>query len=154
MKASIGIVALALVCSGEAFAQSQQDAAAVCTAAERHYAAIRAGDMDAILEHHAPEFTFFTSDGGLLWTFRSLDQQRTEFQEMDPSIASKTYIRHCSAQVYGNTGIATYYLVGSVTSGGKTTSGTWRVTEVWVKQGNEWKEAHHHESPLLDSVRP
>ncbi len=152
MKASIGIVGLALVCSGQAFAQSQQDAAAVCAVAERHYAAIRAGDINTILQQHLPEFTFFTSDGGLLWTFRSLDQQRTEFQEV--SFTSKTHIRHCSAQVYGNTGIATYYLVGSVTSGGNTASGTWRVTEVWVKQGNEWKEAHHHESPLLGSVRP
>jgi ketosteroid isomerase-like protein len=154
MRASIGAVTLALVYSGEAVAQSQQDAAAVCAVAERHYAAIRAGDVNAILQQHLPEFTFFTSDGGLLWTFRSLDQQRTEFQEMAPSFTSKTYIRHCSAQVYGNTGIATYYLVGSVTIGGNTTSGTWRVTEVWVRQGNEWKEAHHHESPLLASVRP
>ena len=153
MKASIGIVALALFCPGQTFAQSAPDAATICAVAERHYAAIRAGDLNTILQQHLPEFTFFTSDGGLLWTFRSLDQQRTEFQG-DPSFASKTYIRHCSAQVYGNTGIATYYLVGSVTSGGKTTSGTWRVTEVWVKQGNEWKEAHHHESPLLGSVRP
>jgi len=154
MKASIGIVALALVWSGDAFAQSQEDAAAVCAVAERHYAAIRAGNFNAILQQHLPEFTFFTSNGGLLWTFRSLDQQRTEFQETEPSFTSKTYIRHCNAQVYGNTGIATYYLVGSVTVGGNTTSGTWRVTEVWVKQGNEWKEAHHHESPLLGSVRP
>ena len=153
MKASIGVVALMLVCSGGAVAQSQQDAAAVCAVAERHYAAIRAGDTNLILQQHLPEFTFFTSDGGLLWTFRSIDQQRAEFQD-DPTFASKTYIRHCSAQVYGNTGIATYYLVGSVTSGGKTTSGTWRVTEVWVKQGNEWKEAHHHESPLLGPARP
>jgi len=149
MKASIGIVTLALVCSAEAFAQSQQDAAAVCAVAERHYAAIRAGDVNAILQQHLPEFTFFTSGGGLLWT-----KHRTEFQEMAPSFTNKTYVRHCSAQVYGNTGIATYYLVGSVTIGGNTTSGTWRVTEVWVKQGNEWKEAHHHESPLLGSVRP
>ena len=81
MKASIGIIALALACSGQAFAQSQQDAAAVCAVAERHYTAIRAGDINAILQQHLPEFTFFTSDGGLLWTFRSLDQQRTEFQD-------------------------------------------------------------------------
>lgn len=153
MKASIGIVALALVCSTEAVAQGQQDAAAVCAIAERHYAAIRAGDFNTVLQQHLPEFTFFTSGGGLLWTFRSLDQQRSEFQA-DSSFSSRTYIRHCSAQVNGNTGIATYYVVGQVTSGGKTTSGTWRVTEVWVKQGNEWKEAHHHESPLVGGVRP
>lgn len=154
MKASIGLVALALVCTSEAFAQNQQDAAAVCAIAERHYAAIRAGDINTVLQQHTPHFTFFTSDGGLLWTLRSLDHQRTEFGETDPTWTSKTYIRHCEAQVYGITGIATYYLVGSVTSNGITTNGTWRVTEVWVKQGNEWKEAHHHESPLLGSVRP
>jgi len=122
--------------------------------AERHYAAIRAGDMNTVLQQHLPEFTFFTSDGGLLWTFRSLDHQRAELLETAPSFSFKTYIRHCSAQVYGNTGIAAYYLVGSVTIGNNTSTGTWRVTEVWVRQGNDWKEAHHHESPLLGSVRP
>jgi len=153
MKTSIGIV-LALVCSGQAFAQGQQDAAAVCAVAERHYAAIRAGDNNTVLQQHLPEMTWFQGEGGLLWSFRSLDEQRTGIQEAYPSYTTTTNIRHCTAQVYGNTGIATYYLTGSVTSGGNTTSGTWRVTEVWVRQGNDWKEAHHHESPLLGSVRP
>jgi len=145
-------IALTFLFTVQIAAQGTQDEAAVCAAAEGHYAALRAGDMDTVVSHHLPEFTFFVSDGGLLWTFRSLEQQRKEFKEMTPDFASKTYVRHCSAQVYGNTGIATYYLVGTVTGGGKTQSGTWRVTEVWVRQGNEWKEAHHHESPLLDSV--
>ena len=73
---------------------------------------------------------------------------------MAQSLISKTHIRHCNAQVYGNTGIATYYLVGSVSVDGKTTTGTWRVTEVWIKRGAESKEAHHHESPLLAGVTP
>lgn len=154
MKPSVAVVALALVCSGRALAQGQPDAAAVCGVAERHYAAIRAGDFTAVTQQHLPEFTYFAGDGGLLWSFHSLEQQRAEFQATAPSFSSKTYIRHCSAQVFGNTGIATYYLVGAVTIGTSTSTGTWRVTEVWVKQGNEWKEAHHHESPLLGSVRP
>jgi ketosteroid isomerase-like protein len=154
MKALASLIALALVSSAQVFGQPQQDAAAVCGAAEKHYAAIRAGDTDTVLQQHLPDFTFFTSDGGLLWSFPSLDRQQTELIETDPSFASQTHIRHCSAQVYGTTGIATYYIVGTVTSQGSTTSGTWRVTEVWVKQGNDWKEAHHHESPLLGSVMP
>lgn len=154
MKTLASLVALTFVTASAALAQGTQDAAAVCAMAERHYATIRVGDTDAILQHHLPEFTFFTNDGGLLWTFRSIDQQRTEFQERTPSFSSKTYIRHCSAQVYGITGIATYYLVGSVTIGNETTTGTWRVTEVWVRQGNEWKEAHHHESPLFGGLLP
>jgi len=147
------VFALTLVWSGSAIAADKQPAAAVCGAAERHYEAIRADDMDTVLAQHSPSFTFFTSDGGLLWSFESIEQQRAELQGTDPSFASNTYVRHCSAQLYGDVGIATYYLVGTVTSAGQSTSGSWRVTEVWVKDGNDWKEVHHHESPLLDSVR-
>jgi len=154
MRAWIGVVALSLVCSAQGFAQGQPDAAAVCAVAEKHYAAIRAGDSNTILQQHMPDHTYFPGDGALLWAFLSIQQQRTEFQEMAQSFINKTYIRHCNAQVYGSTGIATYYLVGSVAVDGRTTTGTWRVTEVWVKQGTEWKEAHHHESPLVAGIAP
>lgn len=153
MKHLLCALVLALLSAGQLLAGDSPDGQSVCAMAERHYAAVRAGDMDAVIKQHLPEFTFFVNDGGLLWTFRSLEQQRSEFKEVTPDFKSQTYIRHCSARVYGDTGIATYYLVGSVTAQGKTQTGTWRVTEVWVKQGNEWKEAHHHESPLLGSVR-
>ena len=153
MKTSFCFLALTLILSGQIVAQDQQGAADVCAAAEEHYAAIRARDMNTIVQQHLPEFTFFTNDGGLLWTFDSLDQQHSGF-ESDPTFSSQTFIRHCSAQVYGDTGIATYYLTGAVTTAGVTRTGTSRVTEIWVKQQGEWKEAHHHESPLLESVRP
>jgi len=136
--------------SGEAPAQVGPDA--VCEAAEQHYVAIRADDLDSVLQQHVPEFTHFTSEGGLLENYESVDQQRTAFTAV--TYTSNVDIRHCSAQLYGDVGIATYYLVGSVTVGSDTTSGTWRVTEVWVRQGNQWKEAHHHESPLLGAVDP
>lgn len=150
--ASIAIVAPALVFASpqHAVAQSAQERAEVCEVAEEHYAAIRNNDMEAVLDQHLPDFTFFVNDGGLLWSFDSLDQQRSDFEE--PTFTARTMIRHCSAQRFGDVGIATYYLVGSVTLGDVTTNGTWRVTEVWVRQGNQWKEAHHHESPLLDAV--
>ena len=133
-------------------AAAQAGAAAICKAAEQHYVAIRANDLDTVLQQHVPEFTHFTSEGGLLESYESVDQQRTAFTEV--TYTSNTDIRHCSAQLYGDVGIATYYLVGSVTVGSNTTSGTWRVTEVWVRQGNAWREAHHHESPLLGAAGP
>lgn len=37
-------------------------------------------------------------------------------------------IRHFNAQIYDDL--------------------AWRVSAVWVRQGSEWKEAHHHEPPL------
>lgn len=154
MRYLLATFGIALACSGPAYAQSQ-DAASVCAASERHYAAIRAGDMNAVREQHVPDVTLFPENGGPLLSLAKVQW------EPDPSYRNTTYITQCSAQVYGNVGIATFYLVGSVTLGeswpppyeGHTLSGTWRVTEVWVKQGNEWKEVHHHESPLLGSVR-
>lgn len=153
METAIGILALSLACASQAFAQAQADPQSVCAASEKHYAAIRTDDTASVLQHHAGEFTMFSGDGGLLWSFQSTDQQRVEFA-VTPDYASRTYVRHCNAQVYGSVGVSTFYLVGSVTAGGNTTKGTWRVTEVWVKQGNEWKEVHHHESPLVAAPRP
>jgi len=128
-------------------AQSQQDVASVREAVERHYAAINARDSIAIRQQHLPEFSHFSLRGGLL---RSSGEQSPESQA---SRTSNQHIRHFAAQVYGNVAVATYYLVGSVTFGEESLTGTWRVTEVWVCQGNEWKEAHHHESPLQATVR-
>jgi len=53
-----------------------------------------------------------------------------------------------NAQIYGNVAVATFYLVGTHTYGGKIRNVTNRVSAVWVKDGSEWKEAHHHESPF------
>jgi len=131
-------------------AQSQQDVTSVREAVERHYAAINAGDGDTIRQQHLPEFTHFSLRGGLLRTFRSVDEQRPESQV---PVTFNQHIRHFAAQVYGNVAVATYYLVGSVKFGEESATGTWRVTEVWVRQGGEWKEAHHHESPLQATVR-
>ncbi len=130
---------------------AQDDAAAVRAEVERHYAAIRAGDMETTIAQHAPDFTFFAGDGTPLWTFRDAEEQRTEFSASG-ELSFTTRIRQIAVQVFDNTAIATYYLVGSITVGDNTATGTWRVSEVWRRQNGQWLEVHHHESPLLDSV--
>jgi len=131
-------------------AQSQQEAASVREAVDRHYAAINADDGNTVRQQHLPEFTHFGLRGGLLRTSRSIDEQRPESQV---PVTFNQHVRHFAAQIYGNVAVATYYLVGSVKFGDESATGTWRVTEVWVRQGSEWKEAHHHESPLQATVR-
>jgi len=135
------------VSSAMVVAQSQQDVASVRQAVERHYAAINARDENAIRQQHLPEFSHFSLRGGLL---RSSGEQSPDSQV---PVTFNQRIRHFAAQVYGNVAVATYYLVGSVKFGEESLTGTWRVTEVWVRQGGEWKEAHHHESPLQATVR-
>lgn len=53
------------------------------------------------------------------------------------------------AQIFGNVAVATFYLVGTEIRDDKVRDITNRVTAFWVKSDGEWKEAHHHESPLL-----
>jgi ketosteroid isomerase-like protein len=63
-------------------------------------------------------------------------------------VTGNVYMSDFNAQIYGDVAVATFYLVGTHARGGETRRGTWRVTAVWVREGDEWKEAHHHESPL------
>ena len=67
---------------------------------------------------------------------------------------ANVYMSYFNAQIYGDVAVATFYLVGTHTWAGETKHGTWRVTAVWVRKGNEWKEAHHHESPLMGEIHP
>ena len=128
------------------------DAADVRATIERHYAAIHAEDRDTILSHHLVDFTIFASDGGVLNesdTFEVLDRMGATIDFGVLNVRMTNF----NAQIYGNVALATFYLVGTVTRGGNTRNITNRVSAVWVKGGSEWKEAHHHESPLLSGSR-
>ena len=68
--------------------------------------------------------------------------------------ATNVFMNGFSAQIYGNVGVALFYLTGSYTRGDAVRNGTWRVTAVWVHENGVWKEAHHHESPLVAGNHP
>ena len=140
-----------MVLPTDAFADDMAD---VIAAVEAHWAAINAGDMDAVAEHHTPDFNGFLQDNSLLWAFQSREKQKAMFREMgEAGFKSNWQIRHLEIKVYGNTAVAAFYLVGSETwPGDVTVHGPFRVTEVWVKQAGKWKEAHHHSSPLTNEL--
>ncbi len=139
----VGVMVLTTI----AFADDMAD---VKAAVEAHWAAINAGDMDAVAEHHTPDFNGFLMDNSLLWAYASREEQKAAFKALsEAGIKFNMQIRHLDVKVYGNTAVAAFYLVGSITwPGDITVQGPLRVTEVWVKQGGKWKEAHHHDSPL------
>ena len=122
----------------------------VKAAVEAHWAAINAGDMAAVAEHHTPDFNGFLMDNSLLWAYESREEQKATFKAFsEAGIKFNMQIRHLNVKVYGNTAVAAFYLVGSINwPGDVTVQGPLRVTEVWVKQDGKWKEAHHHDSPL------
>ncbi len=134
-------------------ATSAQDAASLRAAIEEHYAAIHGEDMDATLSHHLPEFSWFSSDGRPLMESGAQETAERMGTVLDFGTGN-VYMSHFNAQIYGDVGVATFYLVGTHSWGGETKHGTWRVSAVWVRQGDEWREAHHHESPLSGEIHP
>ncbi len=135
-----------------AHAAQAQDAASLRAAIERHYTAINAQDREYV-QQHLPEYTYFSSDGRLLLEAGA----REAAARMGANLGFGTenvYISYFNAQIYGDVAVATFYLVGTHARRGETRNVTWRVTAVWVWEGDEWKEAHHHESPLRSGIHP
>ncbi|MEE9189806.1 MAG: nuclear transport factor 2 family protein [Candidatus Neomarinimicrobiota bacterium] len=134
------------------FAQGQ-DAVAVRATIERHYAAIHAQDIESVVQHHLPEFTWFSSDGRLLMEAGTAEAAKRMAANVDFG-KGNVYMSYFNAQMYGDVAVVTFYLIGTHTWAGETKNGSWRVTAVWVRKGDEWKEAHHHESPLMGELHP
>ena len=125
-----------------------QDAAEVRATIESHYAAIHAQDGESIRQQHLPDFSIFWRDGGLLGEAGTRETAARMGASLDFGTAN-VHMKHFNAQIYGDVAVATFYLVGTYARGDETINGQWRVSAVWVKEGGEWKEAHHHESPLV-----
>lgn len=75
-------------------------------------------------------------------------EMQADFDE--GSVAFDVNLRDLHVTVYGTTAVATYYTTGSSRVPGQRESvtGTFRVTNVWVRQGQDWKQVHAHISPL------
>ena len=136
------IITFLLLCSPQVVAD---DAADVRATILRHYAAIHAQNNEAIRSHHLGDVTMFFSDGTMLWE-RDWEEVSERMGATFDFGTLNVLMSNFNAQIYGNVAVATFYLVGTHTYSGKTRNVTKRVSAVWVKDGSEWKEAHHHES--------
>ncbi len=58
-------------------------------------------------------------------------------------------VRHLDVTVYGNTAVATFYTTGPSVVNGSQIFGTFRVSQVWVREGQTWRAVHWHISPLV-----
>lgn len=148
MKPILSWIALGVLLVLRSLPASAQDAASLRAAIDSHYAAINSGEVEVVWEDHRPDMSIFPANGTMLVTGKDL--QTGIAQGATPPFAddANVFVNDFTAQIYGNVGIATFYLVGSVTTDAQSTRGTWRVTAVWVHEDGQWREAHHHESPL------
>ena len=110
---------------------------------QEHYKAIHSGDLDAIKSHHLEEFSMFFGDNTTLFESGFEETAEKMGSEQVYPVPNVT-MKHFSTQIYGNVGIALFYLEGTFDS----VPILKRVTAVWVWTNGVWKEAHHHESEL------
>ena len=150
MKRLIAVVTVLVVGAVLTPVARAQDVEEIAKATLEHFAALNAGDADAHVQHHLPEVSLFDPEGGLLEVFESHEQERASWQaDFDAGFKFNVQLRHLEVKIYGDAAVVTGYLVGTVTSPeGTTEQVTTRRTAVLIKQGDQWKEAHSHQSPL------
>ena len=139
------IVLTGLIFTPFAFADDADD---VRAAIQQHYFLFQTGELDASMtKYHLDDFTMFLADGGPLW--------ETDFEAVAERMGATVDIPRVNvrmtnfkAQMYDNVAVVTFFLVGTYGEGDETRPVANRASAVWIKSSGEWKEAHHHESPL------
>ena len=123
----------------------------------KHITRSRTGEIDAFVDQHMVGHTAFGPGSGLLTRFDSPEaEKRSRGGRFRASGGEPIFVnvagvlRHLEVQVYGNAAVVTCYLQGNISMpDGTSRPGTRRVTAVWIKQGDLWKEVHDHMSPLV-----
>ncbi len=129
----------------------QADVESLKTTINAHWEAINAGDRQTMVDHHMPRFTGFLVDEGSLWVLES-EEDYAAIEEAFRDAQSDWRARDFTIDLYGDVAVAAVYLEGSETwPDGRVVEGPRRVTAVWIWDGGEWKEAHHHDSPLVSA---
>ena len=124
---------------------TQADVETLKATINAHWEAINVGDGETVTGHHMPRFTGFLSDEGPLRVFESPEQ-------FEIDVISNWRPRDLMVDLYGDVAVAAFYIEGSETwPDGRVVEGPRRVTAVWIWDGGEWKEAHHHDSPLVSA---
>lgn len=124
----------------------------VKAAVQGYFAALNTGDANAVFQYRIAERSSFNPLGALVTTpTSSLEEQKKSFQNQTNAGRKRNYrLTHVEVKVYGgDTAIVTGYLVGpTIAPNGSVTPHMDRRTGVMIKQGGQWKEVHHHQSPL------
>ncbi len=143
MKALTTLLVVGMFLMPAALADDVED---VKAAVQSYFAALNAGDANAYIQHFMPETSAFVGTG-LISHAHSLEEQRRTFEAS--GIKRNLQLRHLEVKVYGNTAIATGYVVGTTTNAdGITNQANQQRTAVLIKQGGQWKEVHQHRSLL------
>ena len=143
-------VALVALAPSLASAQDEED---VKQAVLGYISGWNNGDASTIARYMYPGSSAFPQGGGIVAApFNQAGLQAG----MDAGADYTLSFRNMDVQVYGgDAAVVTAYEAGTITTAaGVVTTGPWRYTAVWIKDGNQWKQAHRHASVLTAGVSP
>lgn len=138
----VGAGVLLMSCAEQEVMDSEVISNEVRSMVTAHWAAINDGETDTVNSHHADGFTAIMPDFATQFVEGS-----PEFDELVATESSwqpgEIHVQPLSK----SSAVATFLMDGSITWPDETVdSRTRRVTEVWVRKGETWKEVHHHDS--------
>ncbi len=119
MKALTTLLVVGMFLTTGAMADDVDD---VKAAMEGYFAALNAGDWNALSRYRMPEQSMFSRGGQLLNSATSLAEQRNSFLPVTAGVKFNFQLRHMEVKVCGNTAIVTGYLLGTSTSPNGTTN--------------------------------
>jgi len=104
------------------------------------------GDVDAVLQHYAQDFTYF--DPGLERRMDGYAAIEAYYRPMAGKMKIARFeMLNPRVQVAGETAVLTYNLFDEVSllpTGPTRQRVTWNVTSVYVRQAGQWKVIHEH----------
>ena len=145
MHSSMLLIAGLLVVTGAA-AQSAEEQ--VEQRVLSFYQTLNDGEAEAWASHNAAQYHGNFARTGLVFNANrgTVEGIQTAF---DDGLSYNLAVRQLDVTVYGNAAVATFYTIGPTNNAdGSVLDGTFRVTQVWVREGQSWTMAHFHISPL------
>jgi ketosteroid isomerase-like protein len=121
------------------------DRAAVEEAVRTHWKAINIGDTATLNAQHASEISITMTEMPDRFVVPSptADSLFPNLLKYKP----RYVVENLQVQLFGDVAVASFDMSGGVVRpDGKLDDRRRRVTEVWVRQANVWKEVHHHDS--------
>ena len=117
----------------------------------RFLTALNTGDVDGFMEHYPPKNTSFVPENTFLSRYESLDDQRKSWKAtVDSGQKLDLKLRHLEIEIYNHSAaVVTCYVTGTATlPDGTIREVNGKRSGVMIKQEGQWKEVHHHRSPL------
>jgi ketosteroid isomerase-like protein len=156
MKPIHAVAALAILTSSFAFAAGQAPSGAADSDVQQNLMRLEHEGTDAMLKSNTAVLDRNTSDA---FVFTAPDGTTSTKADMINSVKNgdlkfeSSKIDDMKVMQYGDTAVVTYTTTDKGSYKGQDISGTYRWTDVWVKQGGRWQQVAGQGTPVMAMMK-